>query len=333
VPARALLRLPVRGRPLARRFPPFAARLRLRATHARIDAPRVLGGVCASCDDPHGANLRVLLVTKGHPFARDAFHAMLDAIPDCAVTAVEHPAAEVFFSPALATPYDAIVLYDMPGIDFAQRDPLGFVPPPEALKRGWRALLASGKGIVFLHHAIAAWPAWPEYGDWTGARFLYAPGEARGKPTADSGYRHRREAPRHARRSQAPGVRGHRGRLRDQVMSSTCARCSRTRDAACAQLARVRAENFYSSAQAIEAARCSATRVDPPRGSDLAAWSQRSGRSQTATILGGDGPAAYENAGLRRLLENTIRWVVDETRRIASGAQPPSPIQPAQRRP
>ena len=166
----------------------------------------------------YGAKLNVLLVTKGHPFARDAFHAMFDAIPDCAVTAVEHPAAEVFFDPAQAAPYDAIVLYDMPGIDFAQRDPLRFVPPPDALKRGWRALLDSGKGIVFMHHAIA------------------------GKLFSNEGWTH-------------------------------------------------------------------------PRGSNLAAWSQRVGRSQLATILGGDGPAAYENPGLRRLLENTIRWVADETAR------------------
>ena len=268
----------------------------------------------------HRAKLNVLLVTKGHPFARDAFHAIFDAIPDCAVTAVEHPAAEVFFSPGMATTYDAIVLYDMPGIDFAQRDPLGFVAPPEALKRGWRALLASGKGIVFLHHAIAAWPAWPEYGDWTGARFLYAPGEARGQSYPDSGYRHdvkHTVTPVDAKHPVAAGIeRGY--EINDElylgpVFEELVTPLMRSSHAFVP-------ENFYSSALAIAGKMHASEGWTHPRGSNLAAWAQRIGRSQTATILGGDGPAAYENPGLRRLLENTIRWVADETRKLTAAA-------------
>jgi hypothetical protein len=76
------------------------------------------------------------------------------------------------------------------------------------------------------------------------------------------------------------------------------------------------AENFYSSAQAIAGKMFSSEGWTHPRGSDLAAWSQRIGRSQTATILGGDGPAAYEHPGYRRLVANAIGWVADETRKL-----------------
>ena len=79
-------------------------------------------------------------------------------------------------------------------------------------------------------------------------------------------------------------------------------------------------ENFYSSALAIQGKMFASDGWTHPPGSNLAAWAQRIGRSQTATILGGDGPAAYENPGLRRLLENTIRWVADETRRNVNAA-------------
>lgn len=264
----------------------------------------------------YGAKLSVLLVTKGHPFARDAFHAMFDAIPDCAVTAVEHPAAELFFDPVRAAPYDAIVLYDMPGIDFAQRDPLRFVPPPEALKRGWRALLDAGKGIVFLHHAVAGWPAWPEYAELTGARFLYAPGRVRGRDFPDSGYRHDVKhfvTPVDPKHPVAAGIEG------GYEISDELYLCPVFEDSVTPLMRSSHAfvpENFYSAALAIAGRMSSAEGWTHPPGSNLAAFGQRVGRSQTATILGGDGPAAYANPGLRRLLENTIRWVVTETARL-----------------
>jgi hypothetical protein len=264
----------------------------------------------------YGAPANVLLVTKGHPYARDAFHALFDAIADCAVTHVEHPAAQVFFDPAQAAPYDAIVLYDMPGIDFAQRSPLRFVPPSDAVKRGFRALLEAGKGIVFLHHAIAGWPAWPEYGEWTGARFLYAPGRAYGRDYPDSGYRHdvkHRVTPVDPRHPVCAGVEaGY--EITDElylcpVFEERVTPLLRSSHAFVA-------ENFYSSARAIAGQMYSSEGWTHPPGSNLAAWAQRIGRSQTVTILGGDGPVAYENTGLRRVIENAIRWVAAETRTL-----------------
>lgn len=268
----------------------------------------------------YGAKYKLLLVTGGHPFARDAFHAIFDGFADCAVTAVEHPAAELFFSPALASPYDALVLYDMPGIDFAQRSPLRLVAPPEALKRGWRALLASGKGIVFLHHAIAGWPAWPEYGDFTGARFLYTPGEARGRSYPDSGYRHDVKhlvTPVDPKHPVFAGIEG------GYEISDELYLCPVFEELVTPLAHSSHAfvpESFYSSALAIAGTMFSNAGWTHPRGSNLAAWSQRIARSQTATILGGDGPSAYENPAFRRLLENTVHWVADETRMLASAS-------------
>ena len=57
----------------------------------------------------------ILLVTKGHPFDYNDFFALFDAL-DVNWTHVEQPAARVFFSPEVATDYDAFVMYDMPGI-------------------------------------------------------------------------------------------------------------------------------------------------------------------------------------------------------------------------
>ena len=54
---------------------------------------------------------------------------------------------------------------------------------------GWRSLLDAGRGLVFLHHAIAGWPAWPEYAEIVGGRFHYQPGSLGGRDWPDSGYR------------------------------------------------------------------------------------------------------------------------------------------------
>ena len=78
----------------------------------------------------YGAALNVLVVTKGHPFERDPFFAVFDAWQDVACTAVEQPAAQAFFSPEAARPYDAFLLYDMPGIEFRRDGPPRLHEPP-----------------------------------------------------------------------------------------------------------------------------------------------------------------------------------------------------------
>ena len=55
-------------------------------------------------------------------------------------------------------------MYDMPGIQFGEDGPV-LETPSDGYKRGFLDLLESGKGMVFMHHAIAGWPAWEEYAD------------------------------------------------------------------------------------------------------------------------------------------------------------------------
>ena len=103
----------------------------------------------------------ILLVTKGHPFERDAFFGMFDDM-DMNWTHVEQPAAREFFNTELAADYDALVMYDMPGIQFGENGPV-METPSERYKNSFLNLLEAGKGMVFMHHAIAGWPAWEEY--------------------------------------------------------------------------------------------------------------------------------------------------------------------------
>ena len=255
----------------------------------------------------------ILLITKGHPFEREPFFALFDAMPGVNWTHVEQPAAQVFFDPERAQDYDAYVLYDMPGIRFLpDRDP-EFVEPPEAYREGFRALLEAGHGLVFLHHAIAGWPAWEEYAHILGGRFLYMPGVLGGTPRQDSGYRHDIEHRVHKLRDH-PVTAGIPPSFpitdelylyevfEDDVEPLLASDYAFTRD------------NFYSAARVVGKGTANARMFDNegwdhPDGSNLIGWTRTPGSSRLVYLQCGDGPTAYANECFRRLIVNAIDWV------------------------
>lgn len=261
----------------------------------------------------YDAPLNALLVTKGHPFERGPFLSIFDGFPDIATTCVEQPAAQVFFHPELAAPYDAFVLYDMPGIEFKPGGPV-FHDPPESYVRGFLELLDSGHGFVFLHHAIAGWPTWPEYTEMLGGRFLYRPGDVRGLTLPDSGYRlgvkHRVSvvAPEHA---VVQGL-GTGFEIEDElylfhVFEDDVTPLLRSDF-------RFDQSEFYSSARAVAGEMFSRDGWSHPPGSNLIAWTRRHRASPIVYIACGDGPAAYRNPALQTLIGDAIRWVAREAK-------------------
>ena len=257
--------------------------------------------------------VRVLLVTKGHPFAREAFFSVFDADPGIEWTHVEQPAAQALFDPDRAEGFDVFVMYDMPGIRFTGGDPpVLFSEPPPQYVDGFQALLAAGKGMVFLHHAVAGWPAWPEYAEIIGGRFHYQPGTLRGIDYPDSGYRfdvtHRVEVLDRDHPICA-GV-GDGFEITDELylfpvfdspIGETVVPLMRSTypfDAA----------NFSSADLAIRARRNASDGWSHPPGSDLVAWVKNAANSPVAYIQFGDGPATYADVNYRRVLANAIRW-------------------------
>ncbi len=270
----------------------------------------------------YDAPLNALLVTKGHPFARDAFAAVFESLSGIAVSAVEQPAAEQFFTPEAARPFDAIVCYDMPGIQFRAGAAPRFVEPSEAYKRGFLALLEAGKGFVFLHHALAGWPAWPEYAEILGGRFLYAPAELRGRRCPDSGYRH---GVTHRVRVEATGHPvvaglGDGFEITDElylceIFESDVTPLLRSDHAFVAS-------GFYSAAHAIAGRMFSNEGWSHAPGSNLIAWAKRHRNSPIVYIACGDDPKAYGNPAFRRLVENAIRWVASAEAHVWAREQP-----------
>ena len=135
---------------------------------------------------PQGGNgpVKVMVITKGHDFSpRERFFAMFDAMgSDITWTHAEHPAADVMMSPKYGSAYDAFVFYDLGGPGGNATTPDGkpvngflasnnrtYPYPSDQLKEDFKNLLRQGKGMVFLHHAAAAWAhTWPEYSEVVG---------------------------------------------------------------------------------------------------------------------------------------------------------------------
>ena len=75
------------------------------------------------------AKVKILVMTKGHPFNRDDFFSIFDKFEGVEATAVEQPASQIFFQRELALQYSAFVFYDMPGMDFrAKSEDDGLAP-------------------------------------------------------------------------------------------------------------------------------------------------------------------------------------------------------------
>ena len=251
--------------------------------------------------------LSVLISVKGHPYERDPFAAVFESLEGIRHTFVEQPASQAFLNPEAAEPWDVLVFYDMPGIDFSTQPP-GLIPPPENLKAGFNELLSAGKGMVFLHHAIAGWPLWPEYGEVIGGRFFYAPAECRGKEVLDSGYRHDVTHTISVSDTAHPITAGvdTRFSLTDELylyevfeedvhplLSSDY-----TFDRA----------HFYSAHHAVTGKMFCNDNWPHPVGSSLIGWTKEHDQSRIVYLQPGDGPATYASNEYRRLLENAIRW-------------------------
>ena len=251
----------------------------------------------------------VLLVTKGHPYEREPFYAVFDELADVNWTLVEQPAAQALFNVRQAAKYDAYVMYDMPGIAFRADGAPDFAEPDEQYKKEFLELLEQGHGFVFLHHAIAGWPAWPEYAEIVGGRFLYMPGELRGSPRQDSGYRHSvthtvNVVAEHPVTQNVPEQFDITDELylyevfSDSVEPLLASNHEFVRD------------NFYSAARVVRDGKMfdnEGWEHDP--GSKLIGWCHTYGNSRIVYLQCGDDPVAYANPHYKQLLANAINWV------------------------
>lgn len=242
----------------------------------------------------------VQVVTGGHPFEADPFFAVFDSLPDIEWSKANTPSVGA----------DVVVFYDMPGLRFTGAvPPVEFPEPSSEVRDVFTRLQNRGTGLVFMHHAVASWPAWEGFAELIGGRFHYQPGTLRGVDYPDSGYvfdvRHTVSVldPSHPVCAGLPTS----FEIVDElycfpVFEDSVVPLMRTdfpvRDAS----------HFYSADLAIRGRRNDNEGWTHPPGSDLVGWIKPAGNSPLVYLQFGDGPVTYSDANFRRVLGNAIGW-------------------------
>ena len=249
----------------------------------------------------------LLVLSGGHPYEAEPFAAMLESLDGWTVTHLIHPEAERLVGEGRADDADAMLFYDMPGYTFADGQVTARLPS-EAFRRAIMARFAAGRGAVAMHHALAGWALWPEWSELLGGRFLYEPGDVRGVPQLDSGYRHdvsytAQVVAEHPVTAGLPET----FEVTDELY-----------------LARVFAEdfvpliraqhnfaaaNFYSAAAAVAGRMFDNTGWDHSPGNACVAWAKQALAARLVYLQFGDGPPTYANPNVRRVLANALDYV------------------------
>ena len=261
-----------------------------------------------------GGKLNVLLVTRGHPFQRDAFFDIFDSNSDIQYSNVEHPAAQFLFNPEMAKNFDCYVQYDMPGVEFGDDGPI-YLEPPEFYKEGVRAMGDAGCPLVVLHHCAAAWPAWPEWSEIIGGRFLYTPMKCRGVDRPDSGYNIDVSHIVSPTMDHPITLGIEPFEITDEVYL-----CEIFEDSVIPLLTSnwtFTHDNFYSAANAVVRGELNSNKGwSHDDGSNLVGWIKAYKNAPVVYLQFGDGPAAYENANFRRILAQAIKWASSDEAKV-----------------
>jgi uncharacterized protein len=252
-----------------------------------------------------GAALTVLVITGGHAFEREPFFEAWDSDPEVTPTHVEHPEAADWLITGKAAQFDSVVFYDMPGVD-----PHGQSTPqtPAQIVQAFHQLTRKGTGLVFLHHALAAWPAWPGYAEMLGGRYHFRPGTLRGQHWPDSGYVHDVTHEISVVNPSHPVCAGlpARFRITDELYLAPV-----LEDSVIPLLRSgfdFTTENFWSTGRAMEGHRYNRAGWSHPPGSNLVGWAREQDQSRIVYLQPGDGPGAYADTWVRRLWFNAVRW-------------------------
>jgi hypothetical protein len=265
--------------------------------------------------------VKLLVVTRGHQYDYNGFHAIFDDNPAFDATFVDQPAAQIIMRPEHVATYDVVLFYDMWGLPGwrATSEP---TPPPDYV-RSIEALLESGKGLILLNHALAGWPAWPLWRQLSGTTFTMEPRVIDGQEVPPSGYRcdgfgetkgHRGAV--HRLTPVDPGhpvVAGLEGGF--EINDELYLRMPMAPSEDIIPLLRSNfsfvPENFNPLPSALKPGE---PWTHPP-GNDVIVWAKRVRNSPILASEAGDSPAAYANPAFRRMLANGVAWVASEAAR------------------
>lgn len=109
---------------------------------------------------PSFAQDKILIITGGHEFEKQAFFDMFDSFTDLKYDALVQPLGNEMLLKSMINKYDALVFYDM------------YQEITESQKAAYLKVLKAGKGMVFLHHSLVSYQEWPEFQQIIGGKYL-----------------------------------------------------------------------------------------------------------------------------------------------------------------
>lgn len=263
----------------------------------------------------YAATHSLLTVARGHPYERDAFAGLFEGLTDYEVCHIEQPLAQQLLTPKAADQFDAIVFYDMPGVDFTAGEATPrLVPPSAQFIASFTAMLEAGVGVVFMHHAIAAWPAWPQFAEIIGGRFHYRPASLRDTDWPDSGYRHQ---VRHtvSVAQQHPVTQGLPASFEMTDELYLCPIFENDVTPLLRSDFAFEDANFYSAAAAVAGNMNTNANWAHAAGSNLVGWVKHWGNSPIVYLQGGDDSTALQNPHFQALVHNAVRWASSQAAR------------------
>jgi len=222
------------------------------------------------------SNLRVLIVTGGRSdFEREAFYAMFNTFANIEYEEVVQPEANQKLTSSFYDAFDVLVFYDMVQ-DITDQQKAAFIN-----------LLEQGKGVVFLHHALASYREWAEYENITGGRF-YLDLQPETKNKMDypvSTYQHDVDIPVTIVDRNHPVTNG----LDDFVIH----------------------DETYGNFKVLPPVHPLLSTSHPASG-DVIGWTYVYGKSPIIYIQPGHNHMAFKNPNYRRLVEQAVKWVYDQ---------------------
>jgi hypothetical protein len=233
----------------------------------------VLVAVCsmlysAALSAESDARIKVLVVTGGHGFEREAFFKLFEGHHDIVYEEAVQPKANEMIESGEAANYDVLVLYDM------------WQPITEAQKKAFVSMLEKGKGLVALHHCLASYQDWPEFCNIIGGKFYL-------KERTEDGVKYPQSQAAHGQEMKIKVNKDHplTYGMDDFVIL----------------------DETYNRFRVAPEANVFLTTDNPANGPKVA-WTRTYGNSRVAYIQLGHDNQAYSNPNYRRIVAWAIRW-------------------------
>lgn len=218
--------------------------------------------------------LKVVVVTGGHAYDKEAFPALFEGNEDIEFVFAEQKDHCEIFEDISEWDYDVIVFYSMTQEISEKR------------RQNFLKLLDDGVGVVALHHIISGFNKWPEFQNIIGSRYLFEPTEHLGRQMPKASYKHDIEIDVTIADPEHPVTKG----VSDfSVVDETYLGCA-----------------FQPDNHVL-------LTTDNPTSDKAIGWVRTYKNARVCTVQLGHGPTIFSNPQYKKLVRQAVKWTAKKT--------------------